>query len=148
QVSSSKVFQVANQLWAPPRAFIRTWNLGPLEPGTLNHSPHILDRDSGTRRDRAVDLSVGWARSEREDAPAARLFGVPGVEIEQELGRSEAEQPGADDVGEPMGVVTHTPEAVEERQGIRGGRNSPVIVEALADTRRQREQWSDVAGDE
>ena len=67
------------------------------------------------------------------------------VQVEEQLAGPPSEEPGANDVGKPVGIMPHAAEAIEQRERVGRRRYVPRVVNALADTRSEPKHRGDVS---
>src|SRR5712691_9560031 len=89
----------------------------------------------------------GGRRGNRENFEAVRIEFMLLVEPEEKLGRADPEQSRADHVREPVRVMSHTAEAVKQRERIDGRGYIPHVVVVLAHAGSQAEHRRDLPRD-
>ena len=64
---------------------------------------------------------------------------TPGSErLEEEFRRTPPEESGANDIRNPVRVVPHTPEPIEQDERVGGTSDIPLIIEVFTEPGRQR----------
>jgi hypothetical protein len=94
-------------------------------------SPVITDSYSHRRKCLGAG-QPGSSFAHLEDSPAPGFIIVPVVQPDEQFSRADAQQCGADHVGELVRVVTHAAEAIEQGERVKRRRYTPFIVIVLA----------------